>query len=138
MMPSSRLPAESSLSKMVLARRRPAVGVNRQSMHSDVAMELAAFLTSPEAQLARYEAQGVIPCATALENHAAILADPVAYAQMQTINNTSRMQPIISEMQRFWTPTANMGADFVKGFISLDFVSGKTEMFEQSLNKLGL
>ena len=112
------------------------VGVNQQSKHGDVAMELAAFLTSPEAQLARFEMNDIIPCATALENHAAILANPVAYAQMQTINNASCMQPVIFEMQRFWTPTGSMGTNIWQGAIKESDIAEETELFEARLNGL--
>ena len=55
-----------------------AIGVNALSKNPKAAMQLAAFLSSVEAQKAHYEMRGIIPAATILASDPVVVADVVA------------------------------------------------------------
>ena len=115
-----------------------AIGVNKQSKNMVAAMQLAAFLSTEDAQLAHYEMRGVIPAAAKLASNEKVAADAVASAQANTMNNTACVQPTISDMSRFWTPAANMGTAIYNGEVTEAVAAEQTELFEEALNNTGL
>ena len=76
-----------------------AVGVNPNSKNMKASMQFAAFLASAEGQLLRYQVRSAIPVATALAEDPAIASDIVAVAILDTIANTSILQPTLPEME---------------------------------------
>ena len=97
-----------------------AVGVNPNSSNSKVAMQFAAFLASAESQKARYEIRKAIPVAAALAEDADIAADVVASAIIDTIANTSILQPTLQEMGNWWSPIETLGNNIVNGEVTMD------------------
>ena len=100
-----------------------AVGVNpHASEHGAMkpAMQFAAFLASAEGQLLRYEVRSAIPVATALAEDPAIAVDPVAVAILDTIANTSVLQPTLPEMSSWWTPMETLGRNIVAGEVTAE------------------
>ena len=97
-----------------------AVGVNPNSKSMKVAMQFAAFLASAEGQLLRYEVRSAIPVATALAEDPTIAADPVAVAILDTIANTSILQPTLPEMGNWWSPIETLGRNIVAGDVTAD------------------
>ena len=111
-----------------------AVGVNAYSAQQELALEFAAFLASQESQKVRYEDQGVIPAASALEDDPAIKEDLLAVAQMDTAANTSVVQPCISEMAYYWTPMGNFGMGIVSKQITVDNYQQAVDLLMTELN----
>ena len=115
-----------------------AIGVNKQSKNPKAAMQLAAFLSSTEAQLAHYELRGIIPAATELATNPTIAADVVAVAQSNTMANTAIGQPIIPEMGNYWGPADTIADAIVNGEVTYDNAAEQTQLFEDSANGSGL
>jgi arabinogalactan oligomer/maltooligosaccharide transport system substrate-binding protein len=115
-----------------------ALGVNKQSKHPKAAMQLAAFLSSAEAQLAHYELRGIIPAASELASNPTIAADVVAVAQSNTMVNTAIGQPIIPEMGNYWGPADTIADAIVNGEVTYDNAAEQTQLFEDSANGSGL
>ncbi len=115
-----------------------AVGVNPNCKNPEVAVALAVYLGSADAQKAHYEMRQIIPCATSVLTDDAIKTDVVAVAQGNTVANTAIVQPSIPEMGAYWTPAESMGKALVNGEITADNAAEKTEAFAASLNNAGL
>lgn len=97
-----------------------AVGVNPNSKSMKVSMQFAAFLASTEGQLLRYEVRSAIPVATALAEDPAVASDIVAVAILNTIANTSVLQPTLPEMGNWWTPMETLGRNIVSGAVTAE------------------
>ena len=115
-----------------------AIGVNKHSAHPRAAMQLAAFLSSEEAQLKHYELRGIIPAAAKLAENATIAADPVALGSVLTMNNTAIGQPTIPEMGNWWTPAETFGKALNNGQITVENVKEQVKLFQDALNGTGL
>ncbi len=113
------------------------VGVNPNAKFPKAAMQLAAFLASEEAQLARYEIRGIIPSHKNLSTNEAITSNIVAVAEMNTMNNTSVAQPIIPEMGNFWTPMGTFGGAITTGEVNADNVQEQVDLLNDQLNGNG-
>jgi arabinogalactan oligomer/maltooligosaccharide transport system substrate-binding protein len=109
-----------------------AIGVNPNAENPQVAMSLAAFLTSADAQQAHYETRNVVPCNTELL--ANITGDAVVTAQNNTYDNTSITQPFVSKMGLYWSPAENMGKAIVAGDVTHDNAADKTEEMNTAMN----
>lgn len=114
------------------------VGVNPNCKNQKVAMQLAAFLTSEEAQMARYEMRGIIPSHKNLAANETIAADMVAVAEMNTMTNCSVAQPTIPEMASYWTPMGSFGAAVVNKDVTEDNYMDMVDQFMTQLNASGL
>ena len=97
-----------------------AIGVNPNCKNMQVAVALAVYLGSAEAQLAHYEMRGIIPTSLALTENPTIQADVVALAQANTVANTSVVQSTIPEMNNYWVPAENFGKAIVSGEVTAD------------------
>lgn len=95
-----------------------AVGVNPNSKNMKASMQFAAFLASTEGQLLRYQVRSAIPVATALAEDPAIASDIVAVAVLNTIANTSVLQPTLPEMSNWWVPIETLGRNIVSGEVN--------------------
>ena len=85
------------------------VGVNPNTAKVEgkqaAATAFAAYLASEEAQLARFEMRGMIPAHKNLANNEKVLADQLAKAEIENINNAGAIQPLLPEMEtHFWKP----------------------------------
>lgn len=95
-----------------------AVAVNPNTANTKAAMQFAAFLASVDSQKARFEIRNAIPVATALANDEVIAADEVAAAILNTVANTSVLQPTLQEMDNWWTPIETLGRNIVNGEVT--------------------
>lgn len=111
-----------------------AIGVNPNCEHPEIAVALASYLGSAEAQKAHYEMRSVIPCNTELLADEAISADILVTAQNDTFNTTSIIQPFVSAMNNYWTPAENFGKSLVNKEVTHDNAAEMTENFNTSLN----
>lgn len=115
-----------------------AFGVNKQSKHQKAAMQLAAFLSSEDAQLLHFELRGVIPAASNLTKNEKVAKDLVAVGQSLTMQNTAVVQPTIPEMGAYWAPAETMGKAINSKQVTLDNAAEQTQIFQNSLNGTGL
>ena len=111
-----------------------AVGVNPNADNTQLAMEFAAFLATPESQKLRYDCRGVIPAAKALANDPDISQDQIAKAEIDTMTNTAVVQPSIPEMGSYWGPAGNFGALVASGEIN---AGNYREYVDQMMAELG-
>lgn len=97
-----------------------AVAVNPNSKNMKAAMQFASFLASAEGQLLRYELRSAIPVASALAENPAIASDAVAVAILNTIANTSVLQPSLPEMNNWWSPIETLGNNILNGNVTAE------------------
>lgn len=111
-----------------------AIGVNPNSKNMQVAVELAKFLGSAEAQRSHYEIRNIVPCNTELLADPVIKEDALVAAQNDTFDNTAIIQPFVPAMSNYWKPAENMGKALINGDITHDNAEQKTEDLNTSLN----
>lgn len=112
-----------------------AVGVNPNCENQEIAVKLAAYLGSEDAQLAHFQLRGQSPVNTNLATNSEVAADPVASAMAEVATNCSVAQPII-DMQGYWDAATPFGDSFVNGAedqITHDNAAEKTEAFNTQL-----
>ena len=115
-----------------------AVGVNPNASNPKAAMELAAFLTSPEALLRRYELSGYTPAATACTEEDVIKANETVLVLNDQMANCAIVQPVIAEMSAFWDPVKNFGLNILNGSITADNAKENLDKTMELLNSTGL
>lgn len=111
-----------------------AIGVNPNCEDQDIAMQLAAFLSSPEAQLDRYRTHGAIPAHIELANDPTVMADPCALAELNTIANASVVYPAIPQMTTYWANAFSFGSFIVNGWITMDNYREQVDVYVQQLS----
>jgi arabinogalactan oligomer/maltooligosaccharide transport system substrate-binding protein len=111
-----------------------AIAFNPYADHPEVAAAFAAFLGSTKAQRSHYEMRGIIPTDQSLTSDSALGSDLVAIAQIDTVANTSALQPGLPAMNNFWDPTENFGKALVAKQVTAANATDKTEAWNKSLN----
>ena len=115
-----------------------AVGVNPYADNRAVAMEFAAHLSSSEGQKLRYQLRGVIPSSKALASDPEILENPLAVAEINTMNNTSVVQSHIVEMNNYWTPVGSFGGMVADGYITAENYISEVDRMMYELNSYNI
>ena len=113
-----------------------AIGVNPNCKNQEVAVKLAAFLGSEDAQLAHFKLRAQAPVNKDLATNEEIAADPVAAAMAKVSTDCSVAQPII-DMSGYWDAATPFGDAFqngAEGQITKDNAAQKTEDFNTQLN----
>jgi len=110
-----------------------AVGVNPNASNPKAAMQLAQFLTTPEALALRHELSGYIPAATEAKVDSATAT--VVSAQMAS---ATIAQPVLAEMANFWDPVKNFGLNILNGSITHDNAKEMIDATMALLNSTGL
>ena len=111
-----------------------AVGVNPNCKYPQVAVALAKYLASPEAQKAHYELRAVVPSNLELFNDPEIQSDPLVKAQNDTVENTSILQPYVPAMDNYWTNGENLGKALQNGEVTHDNAAEMTENCNKAMN----
>lgn len=111
-----------------------AIGVNPNCENQQVAVALAKYLGSPEAQQSHYETRNIIPCNQELLKDEAIQSDALVIAQNDTFDNTSIIQPFIAEMENYWENTDNFGKSLRNKEVTHDNAKEKTEAYNEAMN----
>ncbi len=111
-----------------------AIGVYSESKHLEEAMMLAAFLTSEESQLKRYELRGLTPAHKNLINNATVAADEKVVAEMAVIESCAVVQPFIPEMDTFWGAMGVFNWEIMNGEVTLDNYELRVNQLNQQLN----
>lgn len=116
-----------------------AIAVNPNSAQPKAASLLAAFLATPEAQLAHYEFNGTAPVSqTLLTENETIMADLSCAAAVNTVAEVAVTQPSIPEMNSYWGAAESMAKAIVNGEVTADNAEDKTAEFNTALNDSGL
>ena len=116
-----------------------AIAVNPNTANPKAAAALAAFLATPEAQLAHYEFNGTAPVSiTLMSENAEISSNPAFKAAVDTVGTSSIAQPSIPEMGSFWGAAEAMGNAIYNKEVTHDNAEQKTADFNVSLNETGL
>ena len=117
-----------------------AYGGNPNSANMKAAYALAAWLGSAEMQDLHFELRNgeVIPCNAELLATDEYSSNAAAVAQNNTIANTSKLQPTITEMGTYWTNADSMGKALANGDINADNAADMTEKWNAGLNNSGL
>ncbi|MBQ2729402.1 MAG: extracellular solute-binding protein [Clostridia bacterium] len=110
-----------------------AVGVNPNCDHPEVAVALASYLGSRDAQEKHYETRQIIPSHKDLLRSDMLKGDLAAQAQDRTISETAVIQPSIPEMNSYWVPVENMGKAIVSGEVTEKNAEEKTAALNDSL-----
>lgn len=110
-----------------------AVGINPNCKNQKVAVELAKFLSGESAQKARYEARGVIPCNTALQEDDAIKNDEAFIAQ-NTAYAQDMIQPSWIGDADYWSQAEAFGKAVVSGEITKSNAAEKADAMNKAMN----
>ena len=111
-------------------------GWNPYTRHPVAADQLAAFLSGTVSQRRHYEMRSVIPSDSGLASDPDIEKDAVAQAQMDTIADTSVVQPSIAEMSNFWALCENFGNSIYNNEVTHDNAAKLTEQWMASYRNL--
>jgi len=117
-----------------------AIAVNPNCANPQAAAALAAFLATPEAQLAHFEFNGTAPVSsTLLTENAEIAADMGIAAAVETVGKYAIIQPSFAEFNNtYWGQAEAMAKAIVSGDVNADNAAEKTEAFNTALNNGGL
>ena len=113
-----------------------AIGANPNCANQEVAVKLATYLGSEDAQLKHFELRKQAPVNKNLASNEEVSKDAVAAAMANVATNCSIAQPIIP-MQAYWDAATPFGDAFVhgaEGQITADNAKEKTEAFNEQLN----
>ena len=127
---------EGETYKMTALGGTKCVGVNPNSGSvsgkQKACTEFAAFLASEEAQLERYNMRSVIPAHKNLANNETIKADPLAVAEIATMQNNAVVQSALPEMGKYWDPVKVFAANIFNGDYNLgNYTQAVDQMMEQ-------
>lgn len=111
-----------------------AIGVNPNCENPEVAVALAQYLGGEECQQIRYETRGITPTLASIE----VGDDEVAAAEMSEISDASFLQPVLAEMNAYWTPAETMGKEIIQGDVTADNAADKTTAMVEGILSNGL
>ena len=115
-----------------------AIGVNPNAKNPKAAMQLAAFLASPEGQLARYELSAITPAATACAEDETVKNNIFVLTESAEMSTATIAQPTIAAMGSYWDPVKNFGLNILNGSITPDNVAEMLDATMKLLNDAGL
>ena len=107
-----------------------AIGVNPNAEYPQVAVALAAYLGSADAQKAHLEMRNILPTDGSVDVSGNELAEAVAVV----LEKASTVQPLVSTMGQYWTPAQTMGEELVNGSVTHDNAAEKTEAMNEAMN----
>lgn len=111
------------------------VGVNPNCKDQEIAVTLAKYLASEEAQQLHYDMRSIVPCHKDLLATEAIKADALVQAQANTILNTSIVQPFNTTFNSYyWTAAETLSGEIIAGTVTKDNAADKTAEFEKACN----
>lgn len=115
-----------------------AIAVNPNCKNPQVAVALAKYLGSAEAQQAHYELRSIVPCNTELLAQDSVKSDELVVAQNNTFDNTSIIQPFVSAMGVYWDAAVNMANGIINGDVTHDNAAEMTDSMNAAMNNNGL
>lgn len=115
-----------------------AIAVNPNCKNPQVAVALAKYLGSAEAQQSHYELRSIVPCNTELLAQDSVKSDELVVAQNNTFDNTSIIQPFVSAMGVYWDAAVNMANGIINGDVTHDNAAEMTDSMNAAMNNNGL
>ncbi len=115
-----------------------AIGVNPKCEDQEVAVALALYLGNEESQQIRFDKRGIAPTNTTVAASDAVAKDVVTQAQASEIANAAVVQPMLSEMNSYWTPAETMGKELVQGNVKDANAEKKTKEMVKGILSNGL
>lgn len=113
-----------------------AVGVKSTTKYPEVALNLALYLGSYDAQKAHYELRGYVPCNTKLT---AELSDSIiCKVDSETVSEVAVPRAAFMEMSYYWTPAESFGTEIRDGVVTHANAAEKTAAFNTSANSSGV
>ena len=107
-----------------------AIGVNPNAEYPQVAVALAAFLGSTDAQKAHLEMRNILPTDGSVD----VEGNELAEAVQDVLAKASTVQPLVGKMGQYWTPAQTMGEELVNGSVTHDNAAEKTEAMNEAFN----
>lgn len=107
-----------------------AIGANPNSKNPQIAVALAGYLGSAQAQKDHYDLRNILPTDTSVD----VGDDPVGKATKDTVDFASIIQPLQEGMANYWTPAQSMGEELVNGTVTHDNAAEKTEAMNTAMN----
>lgn len=114
-----------------------AIGVKSTCENPDVAMALAAYLSSEEAQRLHFELRGYVPSLKSLINDSEIQANEIVAVDSWSNENIGYPRPCFAEFSYFWTPAQTFGEELRDGIITKDNAKAKLEELNTAVNTSG-
>ena len=111
-----------------------AMGINANTENPKVASLLAAYLATPEAQLAHYEATAAVPVSTSLQEDTKVMGDKVIAAVLATAQKQTILLPGVTEMNSYWPAAAAFATSVINGEVVVEIADIKTAEFNTALN----
>lgn len=111
--------------------------VKSNTAHPLAAQQFAEWLGNPENQLTRYEECGATPtCLELLDNPA--LAEDAATTALIAQTQYATPQPVISQMNAYWTPAQALGEGIFNGEITKDNIQEKLDQCATAITTVAM
>lgn len=114
-----------------------AIGIKSTCKDPDVAMALAAYLSSEEAQRLHFDLRGYVPSLKSLMNDAEIQADSIVSVDSWSNENIGYPRPCFAEFAYFWTPAQTFGEELRDGIITHENAKEKLDALNEAVNTSG-
>jgi len=114
-----------------------AIGVKSTCENPDVAMALAAYLSSEEAQRLHFELRGYVPSLKSLMEDAEVQANEIVAVDAWSNENIGYPRPCFAEFGYFWTPAQTFGEELRDGVITHDNAKEKLDALNVAVNTSG-
>lgn len=111
-----------------------AIGVKSTCANPDVAMALASYLSSEEAQKLHFELRGYVPALKTLLADSSILSDAIVSVDAKSYDEIAYPRPCYAEFSYYWTPAATFGEGLRDGVITHDNVKEKLDELNTAVN----
>lgn len=115
-----------------------AIGVNPNCKDQEVAVALALYLGGKECQQIRFDTRGIAPSNKEVLDSDSVKNDEVTMAQNNEIINNSVLQPVLTEMNSYWTPAETMGKELVQGNVTIKNAEEKTKAMVKGFLNQGM
>lgn len=114
-----------------------AIGVKSTCENPDVAMALAAYLSSEEAQRLHFDLRGYVPAMKSLMSDSEVLGNEIVAVDSWSNENIGYPRPCFSEFSYFWTPAQTFGEELRDGVITHSNVKEKLDALNVAVNTSG-
>jgi len=111
-----------------------AIGVKSTCANPDVAMALAAYLSSEEAQRLHFELRGYVPALKTLLADSTILANAIVSVDAVSYETIAYARPCFAQFSYYWTPAATFGTEIRDGIITHENAKEKLDELQTAVN----
>ncbi len=111
-----------------------ALGVNAKTKYPQIAVALAMYIGGEESQKSHYETRSIVPCNLKLLEDEMFKNDELVIAQNAATDGKSVIQPLVSNMSKWWDAAANFTTNIKSGEINADNYVEQTQKFYEELN----